>query len=253
MSTPFAGIILCRFQGYNLRLSIAALPPQRRVQMYNRAFQICNTFISAIKQKTCNTNFSNSFEAMTWTQILEIASAAFSILYSLLLMKEKTMGWWFGILSSVVGMVLFFFTKLYAQSAISLYYAGVGFYGLWYWKKAEQRNEHIHLWTYARHTFTILAFTTISIFVGSLLAFYTDNKSPYMDSFITIFGFLASIKEARKVLSSWIYWFVINGCSVVLYYQQGLYYYAVLMIVYTAICIKGYLSWYRIYVSNLSN
>lgn len=190
---------------------------------------------------------------MSWTQLLEIISALFSITYSLLLMREKTIGWWFGIAASLVGMILFFVTKLYAQSAISLYYAGVGVYGLWYWKKAEKRNEHIHIWSSQTHIISIIIFASISLFAGLLFEFYTDSRSPYLDSFITFFGFLASVKEARKILSSWVYWFVINALSVVLYYQQDLYFYSGLMVVYAAICVSGYLNWYRIYIASLSN
>ena len=42
---------------------------------------------------------------------VEILGAAFSIVYSLLLMREKTLGWWFGIAASLAGVVLFYYTK----------------------------------------------------------------------------------------------------------------------------------------------
>lgn len=184
---------------------------------------------------------------MLFSQGLEIAGAITSIVYSLLLMKEKTMGWWFGIASSFIGAFLFFHTKIYAQSIISLYYAGVGFYGLWYWKNAEKRDEHIHIWSPKMHLLAITSFAALSWIVAYLFKTYTDSQNPYLDSFITLFGLLASIKEARKILTSWVYWFVINALSVVLYYQQGLVYYAALMIVYTLICISGYINWYKIY------
>lgn len=191
--------------------------------------------------------FNDTFEAMSFSQVLEVAGALTSIIYSLLLMKEKTAGWWFGIASSLIGTFLFFHTRIYAQSLISLYYAGVGFYGLWYWKTAEKRNEHIHVWTFKTHVTAIGTFILLSWIAGMLFKTYTDSQSPYLDSFITLFGLLASVKEARKILTSWVYWFIINGMSVMLYYQQELYYYAALMVVYTIICISGYLSWYRIY------
>jgi nicotinamide mononucleotide transporter len=79
---------------------------------------------------------------------------------------------------------------------------------------------------------------------------YTDSVSPYLDSFITVFGLLASVKEARKILTSWVYWFVLNAFSILLYYQQGLFYYAALMIVYTLICVGGFISWHKIYKQN---
>ena len=184
---------------------------------------------------------------MSINQLLEITSAGLSIIYNLLLMREKTLGWWFGIAASVTGVILFYYTKLYAQSIISIYYAGVGVYGLWYWKNAEQKNEHIANWKILTHVKFIALFGLISFLCATLFIKYTDSVSPYLDSFITAFGLLASIKEARKILTSWVYWFILNALSVVLYYQQELYYYACLMVVYTVICVFGYLNWYKIY------
>lgn len=178
---------------------------------------------------------------------LEILGATFSIVYSLLLMREKSIGWWFGIASSLIGIWLFYQTKIYAQAMISFYFALVGCYGLWYWKQAEKQDKHIAIWPVKKHAIAVVVFTLLSLLSAYIFSNYTNSSSPYFDSFITLFGLLASVKEARKILSSWIYWFVINAASVVLYYQQGLYYYAVLMIVYTAICIPGYLNWMRIY------
>lgn len=186
-------------------------------------------------------------EYFTFYKIVEILGAVFSIVYSLLLIREKTIGWLFGILSSLLGIVLFFETKLYAQGLISIYYVGVGVYGWYYWLKAEKRDEHIHKWEPGQHLLYISIFTILSLFCAYLFEAYTDSSSPYLDSFLTLFGFLASIKEARKILTSWAYWFIINIFSVLLYFNQHLYFYAAMMIVYAAICIPGYLSWKKIY------
>jgi nicotinamide mononucleotide transporter len=186
-------------------------------------------------------------EYLTFYKIVEILGAVFSIVYSVLLIREKTIGWLFGILSSILGIVLFFETRLYAQGLISIYYVGVGVYGWYYWIKAEKRDEHIHKWEPRQHLMYISVFAVLSLICAYLFETYTDSSSPYLDSFLTVFGFLASIKEARKILTSWAYWFIINIFSVVLYFNQHLYFYAAMMIVYAAICIPGYLSWKKSY------
>jgi nicotinamide mononucleotide transporter len=180
-------------------------------------------------------------------QIVEALSAVFSILYSVLLMREKNIGWVFGILASILGFVLFLHTKIYAQALISLYYGAIGMYGWNYWSKAQKRNEHIHKWAPSMHVKVIAVFVLLSIGCAWLFDEYTDSQNPYLDSFVTLFGLLASLKEARKILSSWIYWLIINLASAVLYAGESLNVYAVMMVVYAAICIPGYLSWLRIY------
>lgn len=184
---------------------------------------------------------------MTLSLLLEICASLSSILYSLLLMREKIAGWYFGILASVLSILLFYHTRLYAQSLISIYYAGVGIYGLIYWIRAKKRHEHIHRWNAMNHIKFISLFTFISCITYLLMKTYTDASSPMLDAFLTAFGLLASIKEARKILSSWVYWFIINLGSAWLYFSQDLTVYAILMVVYAGICIPGYLSWLKIY------
>ncbi len=162
-------------------------------------------------------------------------------------MREKPIGWFFGIMSSILGFILFYESKIYAQAIISIYYGAVGVYGWLYWRKAQLRNEHIHIWNAKQHFIFITLFAVLSVASGYLFSTYTDSQSPLLDSFLTLFGLLASIKEARKILTSWVYWFVINAFSVVLYFNQHLYFYAIMMVVYAAICIPGYLSWKSIY------
>jgi nicotinamide mononucleotide transporter len=186
----------------------------------------------------------------TFYNTIEVIGSISSIVYSLLLMREKPIGWMFGILSSILGFVLFLETKIYAQAIISIYYAGIGVYGWLYWKKAEARHEHIHIWRPALHVMMIACFTLAALGCAYLFAHYTDSQSPYLDSFLTLFGVLASVKEARKILTSWVYWFFINLFSVILYFNQHLYFYAAIMIIYAAICIPGYLNWLRIYREN---
>lgn len=187
----------------------------------------------------------------TFYNIVEFLGSVFSITYSVLLIREKSIGWFFGIASSLLGIILFFESKIYAQAIISVYYAGIGVYGWLYWKKAEQRNEHIHIWKPRQHLIYIGLFVLLSLLSAYLFKTYTDSQNPYLDSFVTLFGFLASIKEARKILTSWVYWFAINLCTVVLYYNQHLYFYAGMMILYALICIPGYLNWKKIYNQNL--
>ena len=186
-------------------------------------------------------------DLFTFDLILEVLASVCSITYSLLLMREKILGWIFGIMSSLISIVLFYHTKLYAQSLISIYYAVIGVYGWIYWYNAQQKNEHVNKWNPLDHFKYIGLFALLSLIVYGFFVKYTDASMPLLDSFITSFGFLASIKEARKILSSWIYWFVINILSAILYYSQGLNVYALLMIVYAGICIPGYFSWLALY------
>ena len=49
--------------------------------------------------------------------------------------------------------------------------------------------------------------------------------------------------QARKVMSSWHFWIVINAVSIGLYYSRDLYLYTGLMVVYFALSIVGLIQW----------
>jgi nicotinamide mononucleotide transporter len=186
-------------------------------------------------------------ETFTPQFLTEILGSSFSIVYSILLMREKIAAWFFGFASSILSMIVFFETKLYAQAIISIYYAAVAVYGWIYWIRAKKRDEHIRVWNIQAHVLAILIFSILSWSTAYFFKTYTDSSNPYLDSFLTLFGLLASIKEARKILTSWVYWFVINALSVWLYFNGKLHFYAVIMVIYTILCIPGFLSWYKIF------
>jgi len=53
--------------------------------------------------------------------------------------------------------------------------------------------------------------------LGWLLDNFRDAESTYLDAHTTIFSFIASYLEARKILSAWLFWIVINGVTIYLY------------------------------------
>ena len=52
---------------------------------------------------------------------------------------------------------------------------------------------------------------------------------------------------ARKVLQNWLYWIVIDGAAIQLYYQTGYYATIVMFSIYLALAFLGYLKWMKRY------
>ena len=51
----------------------------------------------------------------------------------------------------------------------------------------------------------------------------------------------------RKVLENWIYWIVIDGASVYLYIDRGLYLTALLFMLYVVLVVIGFYQWNTLY------
>ncbi len=189
---------------------------------------------------------------MDFYKLLEIIGLVVGLLYLILIIKENIWCWIFGIIGSLITVFLYFHTKLYLESILNVYYIWAGFYGWWFWSKEkkkdlEKANVPVVMWRPNYHLVKIIVCAAATIIVGFLMKKYTDSPRPYIDAAMAIFSFSATYLEARKVLSAWIYWFVINGGSIVLQFDRGLNIYAYLSIVYTVMSIVGYLQWKKTY------
>lgn len=177
--------------------------------------------------------------------ILEILAVIFGLLYLYFLIKEKIICWFFGILGSAISIWLFIRINLYSESILYVYYVLIGFYGYYSWSKKHKNETSIYItkWKYSSHILSLI----IGLILGFGLAYYfntyTDAKNAYLDAYTTIFSFIASYMEAKKILSSWIFWIFINGATIFLYYNRGLDIYSLLTVVYFISSFIGYAKW----------
>ena len=181
-----------------------------------------------------------------WSQQVEIIAVLLSFAYLYLLIKENKWCWWFGIASSGISIFLFIDSKLYAEAILYCYYVIIGLYGFWLWnkkmKQASSRFE-VSLMTLNQHVKWIGIGILGAVGLGYLLDHKTDADKAYLDSTTTIFSFIASYFETKKLLGAWTYWVIINLITVFLYFSKELYYYTGMQIVYTIFSIVGYYQW----------
>lgn len=187
--------------------------------------------------------------------ILEIGGVIFGLLYLIFMIYEKIICWIFGIIGSTLSIWLFYRTQLYSESILYVYYVAIGFYGWFSWsKKPKINNEIIDLHVESNrlafsenkiehHLIAIVICTLLAIGLGWLFDNYTNAQNARLDAFTTIFSFYASFLEARKVVSAWIYWIILNGVTVYLYSQRELDIYALLTVVYFIASFIGYFQW----------
>lgn len=179
---------------------------------------------------------------------IEIVSVIFGMIYLILLIKQNINCWWFGIAASLLSIFLFFNSKLYSEAILYTYYVFMGFYGYYSWSQTAPNSSGKSglLISEKGLNFHIQAIgfsSLVAISLAWVFESFTDASSPYLDAFTTIFSFLATYLEAKKILSGWIYWIVINGLTIALYYSKGLDYYSGLAFIYFIMSFVGYLKW----------
>ena len=177
---------------------------------------------------------------------IELISVIFGLVFLVLLIRQNILCWWFGITGSLLSIFLFYHTKLYSEAILYSYYVLMGFYGYYSWNKNKSNNNltlAVSEKTISFHLMAIVSSTLTAICLGWYFENYSDAKSPYLDALTTIFSFFATYLEAKKILSAWIYWIIINGLTIVLYFTKGLEIYSALSVIYFVMSFVGYVKW----------
>ena len=186
---------------------------------------------------------------------LEAAGLVSGVLCVWLLIKEHILTFPIGMLYAVVTVIVVARALLFADVLLNLYYVLMNAYGWYYWLYGGQqlRAQAGELLPQRITVKTVLALSCItllgSVLMGYFFAHYTQADMAYADSLTTVASFVAMWMSARKYLSSWIAWFLIDVVQIVLYVLKGLssdpglFFYAALYIVYLAMAVWGWLSW----------
>lgn len=182
--------------------------------------------------------------------VIEIAATIFSLIYLFLLMKENIWCWFFAIISAILSIYSFANVKLYSEAFLYSSYIFFSIYG-WYKWSSNTTGETLTVskLPIKLHGLWIVIGFILAFLLGYIFQTYTDAEKSFVDSNTTIFSFIASYLEAHKYLYAWVYWIIINGISIWLYFTQDLSIYAGLMVVYFVMSGVGLWRWHKSYLA----
>ena len=167
------------------------------------------------------------------------------------MIHKKKSAWIYGIIGSTVSIYLFLLpeVKLYSEVILYSYYIIIGIYAWVSWSKEEKETNKIVI--IEKNISYHLILLLFGSFLGFLLGFYfhqyTDANNPFLDASSTIFSFIATYLQAKKVLSSWLYWIFINLFTIYLYGIRGLDIYSMQMVIYAIFSFWGFYNWLKVY------
>ena len=189
----------------------------------------------------------------TW---IEIVGAILSLIYLYLSINQKVSLWFFGIISSLFYIVVFFQTKLYADMSLQLYYVVISIYGWINWKHGKEgTNDDLPATRMSKRLWiNLIAATVVIYFIYFLiLTRFTDSTIPKADSLVGALSIIGTWLLARKLIENWLVWIVADGLCVGLYIYKDLYPTAVLFIIYTIMSIDGYWQWRKTLTKTIEN
>lgn len=181
------------------------------------------------------------------TSILEWTGVITGVLYVILAAKKIILCWLFALISTGIFIFICFNQNLFIESGLQVFYFAMAIYGWLNWKKDEESNLKIQVWPIKYHLINIALSTAVALGLGWLMGMFTDQESPYLDAFTTIFSLAATFMVAQRVLDNWVYWIVIDIGLAYLYSSRGLELAGLQYFVFSIIAMFAWYSWYKYY------
>jgi nicotinamide mononucleotide transporter len=144
--------------------------------------------------------------------------------------------WMFALAGSGIFVYLCFTTRIYAESALHVFYVLMAIYGYLHMDSDWTRQE----WNWGQHMLLILIGAILSVALYYVLTRFTSAMLPLTDAFTTAFSLVATWAMVNYVHENYLYWIVIDAVSVYLYWKRHLYFGAALYAVYCVLVTCAY-------------
>lgn len=157
--------------------------------------------------------------------------------------------WLTGGLSSAILIYLALRNQLPMQGALQACYVVMSLYGWRHWSRqsARQGTLIVTTGTWRSNLLACFAVLAITAITARWLANDAREAWPFLDSLTTWGSLLATWLMARVRLENWLYWIAADSLQVLLFGAQGLYFVALLSVVYLGISAVGFVKWLKVY------
>jgi nicotinamide mononucleotide transporter len=162
-----------------------------------------------------------------------------------LAVKEHVWNWPIGIVNNVLYLLVFFHSKLYADSLLQIFFIAVGIYGWWAWLYGGTRHTELQAGRTTKQQAAIYLVALIASTAGIyfLLSRYTDSNVPFWDGITTALSLVAQYMLGRKLLENWLVWILADIIYIAVYSYKHLYLTSVLYLVFMIMCVAGWKRW----------
>jgi nicotinamide mononucleotide transporter len=178
---------------------------------------------------------------------IELLGAILGILYVVLSIRQNIFTWPTGLLTSVLYIVVFYKSALYAAMSLQVYYVFISIYGWYFWLRGKNSNNKLQARVQKINKQFLLRIGAVTLLIYGFILFilinFSDSDVPFMDSLTTSLSITATWMLARKYIEHWIIWIFVDIVSSGLYIYKNLWPTVVLFSVYTVMAFIGYVEW----------
>jgi len=190
----------------------------------------------------------SDFLSWFFRSYIEILATITGLIYLVYSVESKIQLWFFGLITSLLYVYVFYSSGIYADMGINVYYVIISVYGWYHWKYPGKNTKiDLPVSKITLKTGAVLLVITLVLFlvIAKILINFTDSEIAWYDAFTTAFSITATWMLARKILEHWLIWILVDLLSAILYVYKGLYPTVLLFIIYTTLAFVGYRQWLK--------
>lgn len=199
---------------------------------------------------------TSNIQHLTPIEIISLISGCLGICSVCLTAQGRLVSFAFGFAQVFTYTYICLRAHLYGEVAINVYYFATMIYGVYLWRRRMEpttnrlitRRLSWRVWSVL-----IIAIAAFSAAIGYGLAHYTDDPTPYMDSFTTVVAVVAQVLMILAYRDQWFLWFVVDIVSMVMWIYVGNYCMAAQYAFWCINCLYGYVRWTQLSSSKCPN
>lgn len=165
-----------------------------------------------------------------------------------LALKNKSLNFYFGILSVTLYIWLFFTSGLYAESVLNVYYLVVSIAGIFLWRtKSALPIQKTTGKDWQKATFI---FVMSWVLMAWVLQQFTQSTVPIADAFVSASAWAGTWLMIHRRLENWIILNISNLIAIPLQWYKGMELTALLTVIYFIIALRGYWRWRKLSIES---
>ncbi len=176
----------------------------------------------------------------------EIAGVITGVASVALAVRGSVWNWPIGIANNIIYVIVFFQSRLFADSALQFAFIGVSLYGIYRWLRGGPNATPAPV----RRAPLVESLVALAIGAAMTVALHPhlvalNDIAPWLDAGTFSFSLVAQYGLARKYWENWHLWIAINLVSIALYATKNLLPTAGLYAVYLALAVAAVILWRR--------
>ena len=188
------------------------------------------------------------FASLQWLSghYIEILATITGLIYVIYSVQGKILLWLFGLVSSLLYVVVFYRSGIYALMSINMYYVIISIYGWFHWTfPGSNTSKKLPISRLKKKLGLYLLLLSLVFFgvIAFILKEFTNSDVVSGDAFITAFSITATWMLARKIMEHWLVWIVVDLIAMILYLSKELYPTVLLFLIYTVLAVVGFMEW----------